>query len=59
MKQGEYQAQEQQMRLEALLRQTKEQLVQAKTSQELQARQAEDTIEDFKAQVQTYMYMYM
>ena len=43
------------MRLEASLRQTMEQLVQARAAQELQARQAENTIEDFKAQVTFFM----
>ena len=37
--------------MEASLRQAKEQLVQAKAAQELQARQAENAIQDFKAQV--------
>ncbi len=43
------------MRLEVSLRQTKEQLIQAKASQELQTRQAENTIKDFKAQVHVYI----
>ena len=51
MQQGEYQAEQQRVRLEASLRESREQLAQAKASQELQARQAENTIEDFKAQV--------
>ena len=51
LQQGECEAEERRVRLEASLRQTKEQLVQAKAAQELQARQAENAIEDFKAQV--------
>ena len=51
LKQGECQAEEQQLRLETSLRQAKEKLVQTKAAQELQARQAENAIEDFKAQV--------
>ena len=51
LKQGECEAEERRERLEASLRQAKEQLVQARAAQELQARQAENAIEDFKAQV--------
>ena len=58
LQQCECEAGEQRTRLEASLRQTKEQLVQARAAQELQARQAENAIQDFKAQVHiTYMYI--
>lgn len=57
-------AEEKQLRLEVLLRETKEQLEKtreqlskAKASQELQARQAENTIEDFKAQVMKHLFL--
>ena len=51
LQQCECEAGEQRARLEASLRQAKEQLVQARAAQELQARQAENAIQDFKAQV--------
>ena len=57
-------AEEKQLRLEVSLRETKEQLEKtreqlskAKASQEVQARQAENTIEDFKAQVMKHLFL--
>ena len=52
LKAVEGEAEEKRVKLEASLSEAREQLIQAKASSELQARQAEKTIEDFKAQVQ-------